>query len=132
MVVSWDASYEADGYTVTTDTTTTTTTVTTTNPDSGDILDGDNDYVTSKYEGDMDVDWGGQGPASMPSGNSCYNLANDYTSDVQVARMSHNSLLSLPNILPSACRTHGDLPPPVNLRRSTCFSEPPALYQLDP
>jgi len=69
--------YEADGYTVTTDTTTTTTTVTTTNPDSGDLLDGDNDYVTSKYEGDMDVDWGGQGPASMPSGNSCYNLGAD-------------------------------------------------------
>ena len=43
--------YEADGYTVTTETTTTTTTVTTTNPDSGDILDGDNDYVSSsKYE----------------------------------------------------------------------------------
>jgi hypothetical protein len=70
--------YEADGYTVTTDTTTTTTTVTTTNPDSGDILDGDNDYVSSsKYEGDMDIDWGGQGPASMPSGNSCYNLGTD-------------------------------------------------------
>jgi len=69
--------YESDGYTVTTDTTTTTTTVTTTNPDSGDILDGDNDYVSSKYEGDMDIDWGGQGPASMPSGNSCYNLGAD-------------------------------------------------------
>ena len=69
--------YEADGYTVTTETTTTTTTITTTNPDSGDLLDGDNDYVTSKYEGDMDTDWGGQGPASMPSGNSCYNLGTD-------------------------------------------------------
>ena len=69
--------YEADGYTVTTETTTTTTTVTTTNPDSNDLLDGDNDYVTSKYEGDMDIDWGGQGPASMPSGNSCYNLGTD-------------------------------------------------------
>ena len=69
--------YEADGYTVTTETTTTTTTITTTNPDSGDLLDGDNDYVTSKYEGDMDTDWGGQGPASMPSGNSCYNLGAD-------------------------------------------------------
>ena len=69
--------YEADGYTVTTDTTTTTTTVTTTNPDSGDILDGDARYVSSKYEGDMDIDWGGQGPASMPSGNSCYNLGTD-------------------------------------------------------
>ena len=50
--------YEADGYTVITDTTTTTTTVTITNPDSGDILDGDAGYVSSsKYEGDMDLDW---------------------------------------------------------------------------
>jgi hypothetical protein len=70
--------YEADGYTVTTETTTTTTTTTVTNEDSDDILDGDNDYVSSsKYEGDMDIDWGGQGPASMPSGNSCYNLGSD-------------------------------------------------------
>ena len=69
--------YEADGYTVTTDTTTTTTTITTTNENSLDILDGDNDYVSSKFEGDMDLDWGGQGPATMPSGNSCYNLGTD-------------------------------------------------------
>jgi len=70
--------YEADGYTVTTETTTTTTTITTTNEDSGDILDGDAGYVSSsKYEGDMDLDWGGQGPATMPSGNSCYNLGAD-------------------------------------------------------
>ena len=61
----------------TTTTTITTTTTTVTNEDSGDILDGDNDYVTSKYEGDMDVDWGGQGPASMPSGNSCGQLGTD-------------------------------------------------------
>ena len=70
--------YQADGYTVTTETTTTTTTVTTTNEDSGDLLDGDNDYVSSsRYEGDMDLDWGGQGPATMPSGNSCYGLGAD-------------------------------------------------------
>ena len=25
----------------------------------------------------MNVDWGGQGPASMPSGNSCYALGTD-------------------------------------------------------
>ena len=61
----------------TTTTTVTTTTTTVTNEDSGDILDGNNDYVTSKYEGDMDVDWGGQGPATMPSGNSCYALGSD-------------------------------------------------------
>ena len=70
--------YQADGYTVTTETTTTTTTTTVTNEDSGDLLDGDNDYVSSsRYEGDMDLDWGGQGPATMPSGNSCYGLGAD-------------------------------------------------------
>ena len=61
----------------TTTTTVTTTTTTVTNEDSGDILDGDNGYVASNKEGDMDVDWGGQGPASMPSGNSCYGLGSD-------------------------------------------------------
>ena len=69
--------YEADGHTVTTTTTTDTTTVTITNEDSGDILDGDNGFVASKYEGDMDIDWGGQGPANMPSGNNCYALGSD-------------------------------------------------------
>ena len=69
--------YEADGHTVTTTTTTDTTTVTVTNEDSGDILDGDAGYVTPKYEGDMDIDWGGQGPANMPSGNNCYQLGTD-------------------------------------------------------
>ena len=61
----------------TTTTTKTTTTTTVTNEDSGDILDGDNGYVATNKEGDMDVDWGGQGPASMPSGNSCYGLGSD-------------------------------------------------------
>jgi len=61
----------------TTTTTVTTTTTTVTNEDSGDILDGDNDYVSSSKEGDMDIDWGGQGSASMPTGNSCYGLGSD-------------------------------------------------------
>jgi hypothetical protein len=69
--------YEADGYTVTTETITDTTTTTVANEDSGNILDGDNDYVATNKEGDMDVDWGGQGPASMPSGNSCFGLGTD-------------------------------------------------------
>ena len=76
-VVTETIEYEADGYTVTTTTETTTTTTTVTNEDSGNILDGDAGYVSSKYEGDMDIDWGGQGPANMPSGNSCYNLGTD-------------------------------------------------------
>jgi len=61
----------------TTTTTTTTTTQTVTNQDSGDILDGNNGYVNSSKEGDMDIDWGGQGPASMPTGNNCYGLGSD-------------------------------------------------------
>ena len=69
--------YEADGYTVTTTTETTTTTNTVTNEDSGNILDGDAGYVSSNKEGDMDIDWGGQGPANMPSGSGCYNLGTD-------------------------------------------------------
>ena len=69
--------YEADGHTVTTETTTTTTTTTVTSEDSGDVLDGDNGYVTSSKEGDMDIDWGGQGPASMPSGTGCGQLGTD-------------------------------------------------------
>ena len=69
--------YEADGHTVTTETTTTTTTTTIITEDSGDILDGDNGFVLPRYEGDMDTDWGGQGPANMPSGNNCYALGTD-------------------------------------------------------
>ena len=69
--------YGADGYTVTTETTTTTTTTTVTTEDSGDILDGDNGFVIPNKEGDMDIDWGGQGPANMPSGNNCYQLGAD-------------------------------------------------------
>ena len=61
----------------TTTTTTTTTTQTVTNEDSGDILDSSNGYVVTNKEGDMDVDWGGQGPANMPSGNNCYALGSD-------------------------------------------------------
>ena len=69
--------YEADGYTVTTTTDTTTTTTTVANQDSGDILDGDNGFVQPRFEGDMDQDFGGQGPANMPSGSNCYNLGTD-------------------------------------------------------
>ena len=61
----------------TTTTTTTITTQTVTNENSGDILDGANGYVNSSKEGDMDIDWGGQGPASMPTGNNCYGLGAD-------------------------------------------------------
>jgi len=76
-VVTETIEYEADGYTVTTTTETTTTTTTVTNVDSGDLLDGDNGFVQPRYEGDMDQDFGGQGPANIPSGSGCYNLGTD-------------------------------------------------------
>ena len=61
----------------TTTTTVTNTEVTVTNQESGDLLDGTNGYVSSGNEGDMDSDWGGQGPASIPTGNACYGLGTD-------------------------------------------------------
>ena len=66
----------------TTTTTKTTTTTTVTNEDSGDILDGDNGYVATGREGDMDYDWGGEGPASMQSGTYCGNLGTDTCAEI--------------------------------------------------
>ena len=66
----------------TTTTTKTTTTTTVTNEDSGDILDGDNGYVATSKEGDMDYDWGGEGPASMPSGTYCGQLGTDKCAEI--------------------------------------------------
>ena len=84
--------YEADGHTVTTTTTTDTTTVTVTNENSGDILDGDNNFVSSNKEGDMDIDWGGQGPANMPSGNGCYELGSDKCAQITGSGNSTSSM----------------------------------------
>ena len=66
----------------TTTTTKTTTTTTVTNEDSGDILDGDNGYVATGREGDMDYDWGGEGPANMPSGTYCGDLGTDTCAEI--------------------------------------------------
>ena len=70
---------EQDGTGINTITTTVidTTTTTITIEDSGDVLDGSTGYVNTSKEGDMDIDWGGQGSASMPTGNSCYGLGTD-------------------------------------------------------
>jgi hypothetical protein len=84
--------YEADGHTVTTTTTTDTTTVTVTNENSGDILDGDNNFVSSNKEGDMDIDWGGQGPANMPSGGNCYALGTDKCAQITGSGNSTSSM----------------------------------------
>ena len=79
IIIDTVTSSEVDtlGETITEVITTNTTTTRISNEDSGDILDGDNDFVTSSKEGDMDSDWGGQGPASMPSGNACGELGPD-------------------------------------------------------
>ena len=71
-----------DGVLTTTTTEKEITTTTVENKDSGDILDGDNGYVTSSKEGDMDIDWGGQGPASMPSGTGCGQLGTDKCAEI--------------------------------------------------
>ena len=75
--ITEETTYDSTGQTTITTTVTDTTTTTVTNEDSGNILDGSNGYVSSSKEGDMDIDWGGQGPASMPSGNSCGQLGTD-------------------------------------------------------
>ncbi|BAQ89409.1 hypothetical protein [uncultured Mediterranean phage uvMED] len=56
----------------TTTTTKTTTTVTVTNEDSGNVLNLP----------DMAQDWGGEGPANMPSGNACYGLGSDTCAEI--------------------------------------------------
>jgi hypothetical protein len=91
-VVTETIEHEANGINITTTTETTTTTTTVTNEDSLDILDGDNDYVVGTKEGDMDSDWGGQGPASMPSGSGCYNLGTDKCAQITGSGNSTSSM----------------------------------------
>ena len=68
---------DGQGTLTTTVTTVTTTVDTVTNEDSGDILSSDSTYVSSTKQGDMDSDWGGQGPASMSTGSTCGDLGTD-------------------------------------------------------
>ena len=73
---------EPNGITTIETTTDTITTVTTSNEDSGDILSSSSGFVTSSKEGDMDSDWGGEGPASMPSGSTCGDLGTDKCAEI--------------------------------------------------
>ena len=52
------------------------TTVTVEHKATGDVLDGDTGIVTSKYEGDADIDWGGQG--AIYSHASCTDAASGF------------------------------------------------------
>lgn len=74
-----------------------TTTVTVTNTDSGDILDGENGFVASTKEGDMDSDWGGEGPASMPSGTGCGALETDKCASI-TGSGNTTSTMGVPNM----------------------------------
>ena len=48
------------------------TTTTVEHKTTGDILHKDTGIVANRYEGDMDLDWGGLGPASMPNCNAYF------------------------------------------------------------
>ena len=96
-IITETTEHGADGITITTTTETTTTTTTVTNEDSGDLLDGDNDYVVSSKEGDMDIDWGGQGPATMPSGSNCGQLGTDKCAMITGSGNS-TSTMGVPNM----------------------------------
>ena len=52
--------------------TVTQTTVNVEHKTTEDILHKDTGLVTNRYEGDMDLDWGGLGPASMPNCNTYF------------------------------------------------------------
>src|SRR5210317_2213691 len=80
--VTEEVTQDSTGITTITTTVTDTTTTTVTNEDSGNILDSTNGFVTTSKEGDMDYDWGGEGPASMPSGTYCGQLGTDKCAEI--------------------------------------------------
>jgi hypothetical protein len=96
-VITETIEFENGGITTTTTTETTTTTTTVTNKDSGNILDSENDFVTSSKDGEMNIDWGGQGPASMPSGNSCGQLGTDKCAEI-TGGSSFTSTMGVENV----------------------------------
>ena len=99
IVETVDVTSHNDGQgTLTTTVTTLTTTVdTVTNEDSGDLLASGSGYVTSGKEGDMDSDWGGQGPASMPTGSGCGALGTDKCAAITGSGNS-TSVMGVPNM----------------------------------
>ena len=96
-VITETIEFENGGITTTTTTETTTTTTTVTNEDSGNILDSENNFVTSSKDGEMNIDWGGQGPASMPSGNSCGQLGTDKCAEI-TGGSSFTSTMGVENV----------------------------------
>ena len=91
IVETVDVTTQNDGAgtLTTTVTTTVTTTDTVTNADSGDLLASGSDYVSPSKEGDMDSDWGGEGPASMPTGSGCGALGTDKCASITGVVIRH-------------------------------------------
>ena len=96
-VVTEESYADGNGTTTVTTTNTTTTTNSVVNTDSADVLDGDNDFVATKYEGDMDKDWGGQGPALISSGSTCGDLGTDKCAQITGSGNS-TSTMGVPNM----------------------------------
>jgi len=96
-VITETTEHGSDGITITTTTETTTTTTTVTNEDSGNILDSNNNYVSPSKDSNMNIDWGGQGSASMPSGNSCGQLGTDKCAEITGSGNS-TSVMGVPNM----------------------------------
>ena len=96
-VITEEVEFQSDGILTTTTTETTIQTTTVTNEDSGDLLHGNNNFVTSSKEGDMDIDWGGQGPASMRSGSYCNELGTDRCAEI-TGGSSFTSTMGVENV----------------------------------
>ena len=86
----------ATGTTTTTTTTTETTETTVTNEDTTNLLETGGGHVTTKKEGDMNSDWGGQGPGSIRSGATCGDLGTDKCAQI-IGTGNFTSTLGVPN-----------------------------------
>ena len=73
---------DATGTTTTTTTTTETTETTVTNEDTTNLLETGGGHVSGSKEGDMNQDWGGQGPGSIRSGATGGDLGTDSCSQI--------------------------------------------------
>ncbi len=87
---------DGTGTTTTTTTTTDTTTTTVTNEDTTNLLETGGGHVAGSKEGNMNSDWGGQGPASIVSGTTCGDLGADNCAQI-TGSGSFTSTLGVPN-----------------------------------
>nr|BAR36906.1 putative carbohydrate binding domain containing protein [uncultured Mediterranean phage uvMED] len=96
-VITEEVEFQSDGILTTTTTETTIQTTTVENEESGNILDSNNDFVTSSKDGEMNIDWGGIGTASMRSGSYCNELGTDRCAEITDGR-SRTSPMGVTNV----------------------------------